>query len=373
MQVSILPSPFRNLITWNSDSYAESISVPEVGTQHKVKERSAGLDIIRCIAILFVIASHFFLNTPGLSVPFEGPSLFIQGMIQTLTFVNVPLFLLLTGYLNLNKKISRKYYRGIIAVLLSYLFISIVTILFKIYFLGEHRTILQWALKITDFSAINYAWYIEMWIGLFLLTPFLNILWNNLESRRHKHILIFTLYLLCALPDFFNRYGVKLLPGYWELIYPCAFYFIGAYIRQYQPKVNAGILLGFISACCLINPVFNFLFVKNHSMIHLVGDGNGIIGMPLAAAVFILCYQIKVKSSAIGALLASISVVSLDMYLSSYMFDLTYYRWFMDRYYVNQSDFGLWICVIIPLVFFSSYMFSICKRILFKSLHLPTK
>ena len=260
-----------------------------------------------------------------------------------------------------------------IAVVISYVFISICTILFKEFYFGEHLSPIKWVLRITDFSAIAYAWYIEMWIGLFLLTPFLNILWKNIESKRHKYILIGTLYLLCALPDFFNRYGVELVPGYWELIYPCAFYFIGAYIREYQPSVRPMFLGLFILACCLINPVFNALFVKNHSMIHLIGDGNGIIGMPLATAVFLLLYKIDIKAKWVCAILASISVVSLDMYLSSYMFDITYYPWFKEHFYINQGQFGLWFFVIVPAVFTSAYIFSMLKKYLFTFLHIPTK
>ena len=369
-----LYTPPHSELTFNNSSIYEQsfLGITEGETINK-KARSSGLDIIRCLAILFVIGSHFFLNTPGLSVPFEGKSLFIQGMVQTLTLVNVPLFLLLTGYLNLNKKISKNYYKGIFSVILIYLFISSVTIIFKELFLNQHQSPLKWILSITDFSAIAYAWYIEMWIGLFLLTPFLNILWKNLESKKHKHILIFTLYILCAFPDFFNRYGVELVPGYWELIYPCAFYFIGAYIRDYQPQINKLFLVSFILLCCLINPVFNLLFVKDHSMIHLIGDGNGVIGMPLATAVFLFCYKINIKSRLICLILASISMVSLDMYLSSYMFDITYYSWFKENFYINQSQFGSWFLVIIPLVFFSSYIFSIIKKYLFLLLHLPTK
>ena len=56
--------------------------------------------------------------------------MFLQGMARTLFMVNVPLFLILTGYLNLNKRVSRGYYRGMVAVLLSYLVISVVTIFF---------------------------------------------------------------------------------------------------------------------------------------------------------------------------------------------------------------------------------------------------
>lgn len=299
--------------------------------------------------------------------------MFLQGMARTLTMTNVPLFLILTGYLNLNKTISRKYYKTMVAVLLSYVFISAVTILFKIWYLGEHKSVIAWTLQITDFSAIAYAWYIEMWIGLFLLTPFLNILWKNIATRRHRHVLILTLYLLCALPDMFNRYGVSLVPGYWEAVYPCAFYFIGAHIREYRPKIRQLYLWGFILGCCLINPAFNALFVKGHSMIQLAGDGNGVIGMPLAAAVFMSVYRLDIRSGLLSRVLESVSRLSLDMYLASFMFDIAYYQYFKEHYFINQGQFGAWFFVIVPLVFVSAYLFALLKHFLFKALHLPTK
>lgn len=335
--------------------------------------RNSGLDLVRCFAVLFVISSHFFINTPARDAIFEGPSMFLQGMGRTLFLVNVPLFLIITGYLNLNKVISRKYYSGMVSVLLSYIFISAVTIIFRERLLNEHYSPIQWILKITDFSAISYAWYIEMWIGLFLLTPFLNILWKNIETKRHKRILIATLYLLCALPDMFNRYGVHLVPGYWEVVYPCGFFFIGAYIKEYQPSVATWKLIGFILLCSLINPVFNAIFISDHSMIQLVGDGNGMIGMPLATAFFLLVYKIKISNNYVSKALASISKASLDMYLSSYMFDVVIYSYLISHYYVNQSQFGLWFFLIVPTVFSCSYIFAIIKRTLFHLLHLPTK
>lgn len=334
--------------------------------------RSIGLDIIRFLAILFVIAGHFFINTPGVHAIFEGPSMFLQSMGLTLFMTNVPLFLILTGYLNLNKKISCKYYKGMIAVILSYVFISVVTIIFREKIIGEHLSIIKWILKITDFSAINYAWYIEMWIGLYLLTPFLNILWHNLESKKHKRILICTLYILCALPDFFNRYGVHLMPGYWRIIYPCGFYFIGSYIKEYQPIIPRHKLLIFMTLCCLFNPIFNTLFVHNHSLIQLAGSGSGVIGFPMATAVFLLCYRINFSYKWLRATFTSISKLSLDMYLASYMFDLVTYKYFKEHFYVTQSQFGAYFFVIIPTVFICSYLFALVKRWLFTLLHLPT-
>ena len=120
---------------------------------------------------LFTIAGHFFvLNTPFRTTIYDGSfSLFIQSMANFI-FKGTPFFMMLSGFLLSTKAFDKKYYKRGIKVILSYLFFSIITILFRRYYLQEDLSWTKWFLKILDFSAIPYAWYIEMWIGLFLLS-----------------------------------------------------------------------------------------------------------------------------------------------------------------------------------------------------------
>ena len=189
----------KNIITFTQQGFAERNS----------SKRICGLDLIRVCAIFFVIAGHFFsLNTSFRVVPFAGFSMFTQSMMNTLFSVGVPLFIMLTGYLNINKKPTTAYYKGMSRVIIAYLLFSIATILFRTYYLGEELSTTQWILKIFNYSAIPYAWYIEMWIGLFLLTPFLNYLWKAIPSRNEKLLLIASLFIMTSLPDLCNRYGL---------------------------------------------------------------------------------------------------------------------------------------------------------------------
>lgn len=90
------------------------------GKQNLCQTRNVGLDFIRSCAILFVIAGHFFsLHTAFKTSTFEGTSLFIQATISFLFYTGVSLFLLLTGYLNTNKSINKKYYKGGVRVIIS--------------------------------------------------------------------------------------------------------------------------------------------------------------------------------------------------------------------------------------------------------------
>lgn len=118
----------------------------------RAKLRILGLDIIRSLAILFVIAGHFFvLHTPFRSTNFEGLSLFLQAGLIPLFQTGVPLFIMLTGYLNTNKVSEKKYYRGIWKVLIAYVFFSILTLVFRKYYLHEDLSLFKSGLKILDF------------------------------------------------------------------------------------------------------------------------------------------------------------------------------------------------------------------------------
>ena len=337
------------------------------GGQKSCQTRIIGLDLIRSFAILFVIAGHFFvLNTPFRSTTFDGISMFIQALFNPLFQTGVPLFLLLTGYLNSNKIVSKRYYKGCVRVLVAYLFFSVITILFRKYYLHEDLSWLKWILKIFDFSAIPYAWYIEMWIGLFLLTPFLNMMYKAIPSQRQKQILILTLYVMTALPDLFNRYGLHLAPGFWASCYPLTFFFAGSYIHEYRPRVDSWKLWLIMLLLCMINPVFNVLFVHNHTLIQIAGGPWGVFGTVVAIAFFLLFYQTDFKSPVLRKSLTKISLLSLDMYLCCYIFDALVYPYFMERYFVNQSQFGIYFFIIVPILFAGSFVMAWAKDILFR-------
>ena len=231
-------------------------------------QRICGLDLIRVCAIFFVIAGHFFvLNTPYRNAPFQGASMFIQGMLNSVFSIGVPLFMMLTGYLNINKTPTKKYYKGMIRVLVAYLIFSIITILFRKYYLGENPSPVQWTLKIFNYSAIPYAWYIEMWIGLALLTPFLNYLWKAIPSMQQRLLLIGTLFVMTSLPDLCNRYGIYLFPGYFaKASYPLMFYFLGTFIREYQPTVKSWFGWTIVLSISSITPLFNTLIINGGGM-----------------------------------------------------------------------------------------------------------
>lgn len=316
--------------------------------------RVFGLDVVRALAILCVVSVHFFKHTKFQLAVFEGPSMFIQGMLKYFFSMGVPLFILLTGFLNCRKTASLRYYRGGLRVIGIYLFWSVVTCIYFL-LLEKDSSVYKLVMGIFSFTTIDYAWYIEMWIGLFLLIPFLNIMWWGCPSRKHKFLLIGTLYVMTCVPIFINRYDLELVPKYWAGCYPLVYYFIGAYIAEYRPKLNCGCWL-FVVLLCLVNPLFSAVFFSQHTMVQIMGEPSGAIGVIMPVLVFILCYRWEIRSNAVRWLIASVSIVSLDMYLCSYMFDKSLYPYFKETFnWQSNSQAGHYFAIVVLTIFTASY------------------
>lgn len=329
--------------------------------------RICGLDLIRVVAIFFVIAGHFFvLHTSLMSVPFNDLCLFVQATLKDIFCVGVPLFIMLTGYLNSNKTPTRKYYKGMLRVLVAYLVFSIITILFRKYYIGEDLTWLQWTMKILDYSAIPYAWYIEMWIGLALLTPFLNYMYKAIPSKNQKLLLLASLFVMTSLPDLFNRYGMYFVPAYFaKAAYPLMFYFAGTFIREYQPRIKHWQGWALVMSMSMVTPLFNIaVFRGNSDLVQIAGGPGGVFHSWIALAIFLMLYKKDISNPPLKRWVTHCSLVSLEMYLCCYMFDMLYYPWFKERFFETQSQFFPWFFVIVPLIFMSSYIIASIYRII---------
>ena len=319
-----------------------------------MKERQIGIDVIKTLAIIFVVAGHFFINTDYYS-EISGAEFVGLSVARRLFSISVPLFMICTGYLNLGKRPVKSYYKGGLRVIWSYLIVSAVTIAYEIYFNHVDHSVTEWLLKITDFTAIAYGWYIEMWIGLFLMVPFLNVLWGGLDCTWRK-VWLLTLLMLTAVPAFVNRPGLGLLPDFWQMAYPLLFYYIGAYIREYRPTFSRKWLFVILLLICSANPMVNLLF--NHVGSMHPGSPFGLVGVLLSTVLFLLCYQCDIRTQWLRKTFIMVSVCSLDMYLISYIFDNFCYSHFSI---VDKGPATLAFIAVVPSVLIMSFVFAFVK------------
>ncbi len=164
----------------------------------KKKVRNINIDLIKCIAVFSVISVHYFSNIGLYKDLIVGNKMYIGIFFRTLFMICVPLFIIVTGYLMKDKKLSKKYYfSGGIRVLLIYLLDSVLFLSYNaIYNNGEFN--IKYIVKSILSFDIGYAWYIEMYFGLFLLIPFINLIYNGLKEKKQKQMLILTMLFLTS-------------------------------------------------------------------------------------------------------------------------------------------------------------------------------
>lgn len=208
------------------------------------KEREVSLDVIRTTAFLLVPSVHFFLNSWYYAEPVRGAAMYLMTVLVSFCLTCVPLFLLLTGFLESRGEIpvTREgllhFYGKRIGVYCIYLLVSVLVLLFRTFYLGEWLG--GWGSLEAIFGFQHYSWYVEMYLGLSLLIPFLNVLWNALPGREGHRALLSVLLLLTILPSVMDIAGHHLLPVWWKGIYPITYYCIGAYLQRYDAAPAGG-------------------------------------------------------------------------------------------------------------------------------------
>ena len=211
------------------------------------KKHDINLDFVRAAAALFIVFSHFFDNTGLYEFDTAFPVKLLSIGLRMIVGTCVAMFIMLTGYLCSEKKLSPRYYLGFLRIYITYLVCSAFAFLARRFLLHEPLGLREMISGIINFESIEYAWYLLMYLGLFLMIPFLNLAFNGLESDRQRLVLIGTFLYLSILPSLLHR-PVHLLTVWWKNLSPVAYYFTGAYLKRTQPKVSAGKTAGLLIA-----------------------------------------------------------------------------------------------------------------------------
>ena len=353
----------------------------------KLNKRNTSMDIIRVVAVFFVVSIHFLLNNEYYYEDNIGVNMYIMCTMRTFFATCIPLFLLLTGYLMSKKTLSKRYYLGLVRILLIYVMSGIICVLFKRNYLKLDVDFKTAIMELLNFTLAPYGWYIELYIGLFLLIPFLNILYNGINSQKHKKILLITLFSMTILPTLFNIFSftseqawynpsatdtiTEILPNWWAMIYPITYYFLGTYIREYGLKIKTPIAIIILLISIVSFGAFNFF--RSYNTTFESGSyvsWNGIESFVMAVLIFALLSRIKANKmlSWIRWVLWKISDAALGIYLLSYIFDTIAYEKLLDAVPVIPDRLKYYF-VIVPFVFVCSLASSLVLNLILKMMN----
>ncbi len=331
--------------------------------EKKKIERASGLDFVRFLAVFSVIGAHYILNCGYYRTDLKERGMALFTVCRWFFMTCVPIFMILTGYLKINKKPSKDHYMELVPIMSGYGLIGVLNIFVSNYIYGGIYT---WKSGADELFTYRIAWYGGMYLCMMLLIPFFNILWKNLEKKQ-KQLLILSLLCITSVPSLIPWF----FPSYWERLYPLTYYYIGAYIREYSPNPARWKCGGIMSIVLFLVTGGTYLTkaegVFNWEFLGSIDNGYGSLPVCICAVcLFLLFYSQSFKRKWVRSLLASVSQVSFYIYLFSSVVDTVIY-WKMQDKWTDTGQFLSFFFIIVPLSFSLSY---VCA-VLFKHLFLP--
>ncbi len=310
----------------------------------------AGIDIVKILAAFFVVGIHTFLYNGfyGAEIHSGDTEYIVPIALRWIVYTCVPLFMITTGYLMKNKKFSPSYYKGLIKIIVIYLFIGILCL--RANHTVFHTEYTKWIIlkKYLEFNAADYGWYVNYYIAIFCMIPFLNLAFNGLETRNQRLILLITITAFSVFArSFFLGFKAndqaRLFPDYLSGMWPLAYYYAGAYIREYPPKrcLRNKALIFFVFASCVA-------FITESSYKHTIASTNADNNYHftswhfndystypvfiMAVCIFLLLFDITTSNPRVKFVLQQLSSTTFALYLISYVFDRKVYGKFTGKY-----------------------------------------
>lgn len=316
----------------------------------------AGIDILKLIAVLFVIWVHTFLYNGFYSTPINDQKYLAPIACRWIAYTCVPIFMTITGYLMKNKKFSGKYYLGILRVLVIYIVVSIVCMRYKHEHFGTEYT--WWtAMKgfLNNYDNAQYGWYLNYYFAIFCMIPFLNLAFNGLKNKKQRLALVATFTILTIVArSFYVGFDPadqsRIFPDYLSGFWPVAYYYAGAFIREYPPKrcIRNKVLILIVLAAAI---AFLTQSTYNQSMENLDNNRSflsrhfndyGTYPVFIAAVcIFLLFFDISTRNKNVKFVLRQLGDATFCTYLMSYVFDQEYYMKKLYPEYPNAAD-GTW-------------------------------
>ena len=141
--------------------------------------RQSSYELLRIICMLMIVALHIVKS----HIEILGYSDWISWIVRSFCICAVDVFVLISGYFGIHFRLNR-----LVSLDLQTLFYSIASLLFLI-IIGYHE------IGVLDFHALipiitKRYWFVTCYAVLYLLSPFINIVFALLSKEQLKTILI---------------------------------------------------------------------------------------------------------------------------------------------------------------------------------------
>lgn len=313
------------------------------------ENRECGIDLFRCLGLLFVNGIHMFLYNGFYYEQQQGIAMWAANSFRWLFYGCNGMFMLMTGYLKSEKQWKKGYYKSLLPILVGYVLTCIISYPIRYFLLGEKDSWQVWLQRFITFS--NYAWYVEMYIGLLLFSPIINLALNAVTDNRKLYCLAGTMIVLSALPSIFWINGAEgnfsLFPDYWTSLYPLTYYVIGATIRRTKPQIHPATCLLITAGIAMGLGLVSMLTAKDGFQSGFSQGYGGFWITTMVTFLFLGVYRLKLPKKLSG-LMAWASGGVLEGFMLSRLLDVWIYGK-VSQWHSPSKYPLIFICITIPV------------------------
>lgn len=292
------------------------------------KERICYLDLLKIIAIFFVVVIH--VTAENWYTETDNVYWVVNNSYNALSRWSVPVFVMVSGALFLSRDISvktmfAKYIPRILLILLIW------GLYYWLYATNNWTIQNLWDsfVKLCSGEAYSHLWYLYMVIGLYLVTPILRLFVKNAEKQTIEYavLLFFVLQVIIpyiskfipAINSFYNMLNIFPLTKY------IIFYLGGYYFSQYDLSRSKRLILYISSIVLLFATMINSDVVSYNAGTPKGNYGIFSIGTSLMAfSVFVFVKRLEpilTNSTVLNRAISLLGPLTFGIYLLHFRID----------------------------------------------------
>ena len=208
-------------------------------------KRQSNFELLRIFAIFIIILHHFSYHNELYEL--NNINKFVGIIIFSLGKMGVNLFVIITGYFMINKKISLV---KIVKLWAQVFFYSVIvaTIVFLIKPF-ETKEYLKFFLPVT----FNKYWFFSTYIFLYMSIPIINLIFSNLDKNKYRFIMKMSTFFLVVWFSIIYRSAVFSLNDILaDIVLFSYLYLLGGYIKRFGINILEKKSIIFVLVSCIV-------------------------------------------------------------------------------------------------------------------------
>lgn len=194
----------------------------------KTSTRNYGVDTLRIVSMLMIVAVHIFTQGGVLAAAERGSAgWYLAWALRIFLIVDVNCFALITGYVSVDSRFRAS--RVVLLWLQLFAYSVAISAVFRLLGVSAFQP------RATLFPVMSGRWwYMTAYFGIVFLVPFIGPLFDRISRRQASMLVCALICVFSLLPSVYNTDSFKLHGGY-AMAWLGILAVIGGYIKRFEP------------------------------------------------------------------------------------------------------------------------------------------